>query len=287
MPTIAGMRRRGYPPSALQLFCDRTGISKEDKNIDMSVLEDCVRECLEPEAPRAMAVLRPLKVTVTNWPAEHREILLAPVHPKDQERGKRELTMTRELYIDAEDFMMEPAKKFFRLAPGREVRLRNSYAIKCDEVILGPDGTTPIELKCSYDPETRQGKGRKVKGIVHWVPADPDISVPISVRLWDRLFVTPVPGGGTAEGDDAGSEASDYMSDINPSSMEEVLGFGEKSLGEAQAGQQYQFERLGYFVADLKDSAGDNLVFNRVVTLRDTWGKLTAAKATGNRKADQ
>jgi len=301
MPTIAGMRRRGYPPSSLQLFCERTGISKEDKNIDMSVLEDCVRECLDDKAPRAMAVLRPLKVTVTNWPEGHQESLPAPVHPKDASRGQRSLTMVRELYIESDDFMLDPPTKFFRLAPGREVRLRNSYAIKCEEVLFGPDGRTPVELRCSYDPATRQGKGRKIKGVVHWVPAEPSLCVPISVRLWDRLFLRPVPGASYGEQElpttstlEEGTlptqeecllpeaEAAgpvDYIADFNPASREDVAGFGERSLVDAMPGQQYQFERLGYFAADPKDSAPESLVFNRVVTLRDTWQKLTATKS--------
>lgn len=267
MPTIAGMRRRGYPPSALQLFCERTGISKEDKNIDIAVLEDCARETLDADASRAMAVLEPLKVVVTNWPEGKVELLEAPAHPKRPELGVRQLTMSRTLFIEREDFLMEPSPKFFRLSPGAEVRLRNAYAIRCDEVVHDAAGNI-VELRCTYDESTKQGAGRKIKGIVHWVSAE--AAVPLTVRLWDRLFTTPAPGADDPNGD--------FLADLNPNSVRELSGcLGEASLRDVQPGAQFQFERLGYYAVDLVDNKpGSPPVFNRVVTLRDTWGKLSA-----------
>lgn len=276
MPTIAGLRRRGYPPAAIRLFCERTGISKEDKNIDLAVLEDCAREALDAEAGRAMAVLRPLKVVVTNWPEGKVELLDAPVHPKRPELGGRQLAMGRVLYIEADDFAEEPPPKFFRLSPGAEVRLRNSYAIRCDEVVRDAAGAV-LELRCSYDESTRQGAGRKIKGIVHWVSQQ--AAVPITVRLWDRLFTKPAPGADDPNGD--------FLADLNPASAEELSGcLGEASLADPAPGAQFQFERLGYYAADLVDSKpGGPPVFNRVVTLRDTWGKLSTEDSEAAAKA--
>ena len=190
--------------------------------------------------------------------------------------GRRDITMARQVYIDANDFLVDPPKKFFRLSPGQEVRLRYAYAIKCNEVIYGDDGCTPVELRCTYDKETRQGKGRKIKGVVHWVPADPELSVPISVRLWDRLFATAVPGARTepTTGEDGADDTRDYVDDVNTASREDIIGYGERSLADAAPGRQFQFERVGYFSTDTKDSSPEKLVFNRVVTLRDTWGKV-------------
>jgi glutaminyl-tRNA synthetase len=276
MPTIAGIRRRGYPAAAIRLFCERTGISKEDKNIDIAVLEDCARETLDQSAGRAMAVLRPLKVVVTNWPEDKLETLEGPVHPKRPELGVRQLTMSRTLFIDEDDFALEPQPKFFRLSPGAEVRLRNAYAIRCDEVVRDDTGAI-AELRCTYDESTRQGAGRKIKGIVHWVSAE--AAVPITVRLWDRLFTTPAPGANDPE--------RNFLADLNPQSSQELTGaLGEASLADAQPGAQFQFERLGYYAVDTEDSTpGSPPVFNRVVTLRDTWGKLSATEAEAAAKA--
>lgn len=275
MPTLAGLRRRGYPPAAVRLFCERTGISKEDKNIDLGVLEDCCREALDAEAARAMAVLRPLKVTITNWPEGETETLEAPVHPKQPERGSRELTMSRTVYIDREDFALEPPPKFFRLAPGREVRLRNAYAIKCEEVLYGEDGEVS-ELRCTYDESTKQGAGRKIKGVVHWVSAEAAVS--LTVRNWDRLFTQAVPG--------AAHESGDFLADLNPESAVELEGcLGEASLRDVAPGMQFQFERLGYYAVDAHDSTPERPVLNRVVTLRDTWGKMNAKEAEAAAKA--
>ncbi|KAG8467443.1 hypothetical protein KFE25_000759 [Diacronema lutheri] len=280
LPTIAGLRRRGYPPAAIQLFCDRTGISKEDKNIDLAVLEDCARETLDAAAGRAMAVLDPLKVVVTNWPEGKTEPLDAPVHPKRPELGSRTLSMSRVLFIERDDFALEPSPKFFRLSPGAEVRLRNAYAIRCDEVVHGADGRV-AELRCTYDESTKQGAGRKIKGIVHWVSET--AAVPLTVRLWDRLFSKPAPGAEQPDGD--------FLADLNPGSVKELSGcLGEASLRDARPGEQFQFERLGYYAADLVDSKPGSPVFNRVVTLRDTWGKLSVeeseAAARAMRKLD-
>lgn len=275
MPTIAGFRRRGYPPAALRLFCERTGISKEDKNIDLGVLEDCARESLDEGAARAMAVLQPLKVVVTNWPEDRVELLEAPVHPKRAELGARQLTMSRTLYIEREDFALEPQPKFFRLSPGAEVRLRNAYAIRCDEAITNAAGEV-VELRCTYDESTKQGAGRKIKGIVHWV--SDKTAVPLTVRLWDRLFTKPAPGAEDPDGN--------FLADLNPNSSQELTGcLGEASLAAAAPGAHYQFERLGYYAVDQESTPGSPPIFNRVVTLKDTWGKLTAAESEAAGKA--
>ncbi len=264
MPTLVGMRRRGYPASALRLFCERISVGKSDSFIDLSVLEDCVREELNEVAPRAMAVLNPLKVVITNYPEEKIEELEAPVHPQKLELGNRTLVFEREIYIDRDDFMEDPPKKFFRLGPGREVRLRNSYIIRCDEVIKDEAGEI-LELRCSFDPETlgeNPSDGRKVKGIVHWVSASH--SIPGEVCLYDRLFAV--------ENPDAGG---DYRDNLNPQSLTRIEGCRlEPSLAHAPAGVAYQFERLGYFCLDAKASEAGAPVFNRTVTLRDTWAKV-------------
>ena len=267
MLTLSGLRRRGYPPSAIRLFCDRIGISKSENNIEMSVLEDSAREELDKTAPRAMAVLRPLKVVITNYPEDKTEEFEPSRHPKNPEMGTRKVPFTREIYIDHDDFRIDPPAKYFRLAPGKEVRLRFAYVIRCEEVLYDSDGKVR-ELHCTYDQATRSGakaEGRKVKGIIHWVSIQH--SVPVEVRLYDRLFVNPSPGS-----DDPGGN---FLNDLNPDSIETVTSCRvEPGLLKAKYEDIYQFERVGYFCVDSKESRPGALVFNRTVTLRDTWAKL-------------
>ena len=265
MPTISGLRRRGYTPESLQLFAERIGISKADNNIYMSVLEDCIREDLDAKAPRAMAVLRPLKVVLLNWPEDQEEELDAPVHQQFPDRGRRPIPMSREILIEEDDFDEDPPEGFHRLVPGGEVRLRNAYVIRCEEVIKDASGKV-IELRCIYDPNTGRGRkpeGRKVKGIIHWVSAAH--AVPAEVRLYDRLFSQPTPGSDHPD--------KNFLLDLNPNSMEILSqAWLEPNLINAEVGTAYQFERLGYFCLDSRDSKTDSLVFNRIVTLRDSWG---------------
>jgi len=267
MLTLSGLRRRGYPPSAIRLFCKRIGISKSENNIEMSVLEDCAREELDKTAPRAMAVLRPLKVVITNYPEDKTEEFEPSRHPKNPEMGTRKVPFTREIYIDLDDFRIDPPAKYFRLAPGKEVRLRFAYVIRCEEVIYDSDGKVR-ELHCTYDQATRSGakaEGRKVKGIIHWVSIQH--SVPVEVRLYDRLFVNPSPGSDDLSGN--------FLNDLNPDSIETVTSCRvEPGLLKAEPEDIYQFERVGYFCVDSKESRPEALVFNRTVTLRDTWAKL-------------
>ena len=269
MPTLSGMRRRGFSAAAIRVFCERIGIGKSDSVIDMSVLEDCVREDLDQVAPRAMGVLRPLKVTLTNYPEGQVEEFCVANHPKDASMGTRTIPFSRTLYIERDDFMEDPPKKFFRLAPGREVRLRYGYIIRCDEVVRDPATGEVVELLCSYDAETGGGalpEGRaKVKGIIHWVSKEHAIAA--EIRLYDRLFKVANP---SAEKD------RDYRELLNPEALEVLPGaLLEPSLAEAAPGAPFQFERLGYFVADHSRTQGGNLIFNRTVTLRDTWAKLS------------
>jgi glutaminyl-tRNA synthetase len=265
MPTISGLRRRGYTPESLQLFAERIGISKADNNIYMSVLEDCIREDLDAKAPRAMAVLRPLKVVLLNWPEDQEEELDAPVHQQFPDRGRRPIPMSREIFIEEDDFDEDPPEGFHRLVPGGEVRLRNAYVIRCEEVIKDASGKV-IELRCIYDPNTGRGRkpeGRKVKGIIHWVSAAH--AVPAEVRLYDRLFSQPTPGSDHPD--------KNFLLDLNPNSMEILSqAWLEPNLISAEVGTAYQFERLGYFCLDSRDSKTDSMVFNRIVTLRDSWG---------------
>ena len=265
MPTISGLRRRGFTPESLQLFAERIGISKADNNIYMSVLEDCIREDLDSKAPRAMAVLRPLKVVLLNWPEDQVEELDAPVHQQFPERGRRPITLNREIFIEEDDFEEVPPGGFHRLVPGGEVRLRNAYVIRCEEVIKDASGKI-IELRCIYDPNTARGKkpqGRKVKGIIHWVSAAH--AVQAEVRLYDRLFSQPTPGSDHPD--------KNFLLDLNPNSMEVLSqAWLERNMITAEVGMAYQFERLGYFCLDSRDSKADSLVFNRIVTLRDSWG---------------
>jgi len=268
MPTLSGMRRRGFPAAAIRTFCERIGVGKSDSVIDMTVLEDCVREELDQSAPRAMGVLRPLKVTITNYPEGASEEFTAPCHPKNPEMGCRTIPFSREIYVDRDDFMEDPPKKFFRLGPDREVRLRYGYIIHCDEIIRDPASGEVTELRCSYDPETGGGKlpeGRKkVKGIIHWVSAAH--ALPVKVRLYDRLL---------SVADPAVEKQRDDRELLNPDSLEQIdKALVEPGLATAEPGDAFQFERLGYFVVDAVDSEPGRPVFNRVVTLRDTWAKV-------------
>lgn len=263
LPTLVGMRRRGYPAAAIRKFCDLIGVGKADSWIDLSVLEECVRDELNASAPRAMAVLNPLKVVLTNYPEGKVEQLSAPVHPQNPEMGTRTIPFSREFYIEQDDFMEDPPKKFFRLGPGKEVRLRNAYIIRCDEVIKSADGEV-IELRCSADLDTlgaNPADGRKVKGIIHWVSAAQ--ALPAEVRLYDRLF--------SVENPDKGD---DYRQNMNPDSLQIITtAYTEAGLAEAQPGAAYQFERTGYFCVDPIESNNGKTVFNRVVGLRDSWAK--------------
>lgn len=266
MPTISGIRRRGYTPASIRDFCDRIGITKSDTRIDMAVLENCLREDLDKSVNRAMAVLRPLKVVITNYPEGQEEELDAANHPQNPEMGMRKVPFSREIYIEQDDFMEDAPKKFFRLAPGREVRLRYAYFITCDEVIKDPDSGEVLELRCSYDPLTRGGNapdGRKVKGTIHWVSGARAIKS--EVRLYDRLYTVANP-------DQAEGNSIDYL---NPDSVEVLTeALLEPSLQSIQSGERFQFERLGYFSGDDDTGKSAHPVINRIVTLRDTWGKV-------------
>ena len=264
MPTISGIRRRGYTPAAIRDFCERIGITKSDTRIDIGVLENCLREDLDGSAPRAMAVLRPLRVVIDNFPEGKEDWLDAANHPQKPEMGSRQVPFSRVIYIEQDDFMEDAPKKFFRLAPGREVRLRYAYFITCNEVIKNDAGEV-VELRCSYDPETRGGNapdGRKVKGTIHWVSEAHALKA--EVRLYDRLY--------NVENPDA---EEDSFACLNPDSVE-VLDDAllEPDLKKASPEDRFQFERLGYFCADAKDWSEDRPVFNRAVTLRDTWAKI-------------
>jgi glutaminyl-tRNA synthetase len=268
MPTIAGMRRRGYPPEAIRDFCARVGITKKNNVIQMGVLENSVRETLGDIAPRTMGVLRPLKVTLTNWPEGEVEQMTAQNHPNNPAMGTRNIPFSKELYIERGDFMEDAPRKFFRLKPEGEVRLRYGYIIKCEEVVKDDAGNV-IELLCSYDPETRSGganSDRKVKGTIHWVSAEH--AVEAEVRLYDRLFTEAAPDKG-----------EDFMSALNPDSLERLTGCRVEPALAEMAGERVQFERTGYFTTDLQDSSADKLVFNRIVSLRDSWAKIEKAQA--------
>ena len=265
MPTIAGMRRRGYTPAAIRDFCDRIGVTKSENRIEMSVLETCVRDDLNRVAPRRMAVLHPLKVVITNLEEGYIEHLQAANHPQDESMGMRSLSFSRELYIDREDFREQAPSKFKRLVSGGEVRLRNAYVIRCDEVIKDSHGDV-IELRCSYDPETlaKNPQGRKVKGVIHWVSARHGIEA--EVRLYDRLFNHPSP--------DTARDGTDYRDHLNPESLLTLTHcYLEPSLAGARPGERFQFEREGYFCVDSEHSH-DKPIFNRTVTLRDSWAKI-------------
>lgn len=270
MPTLSGLRRRGYTPASIRDFCERVGVTKKDNSIEMGLLESCIREDLDPSTKRAMAVLKPLKVVIENYPEGEIEELDAPWHPKNSEMGSRKLPFGRELYIEQDDFMMDPPKNFFRLGPGREVRLRYAYFIRCESLIQNEHGEI-TELRCTYDPLTKGGSapdGRKVKGTLHWVSVPHSLTA--EVRLYDRLFSVSAP--------EADPDGKNFLALLNPNSLEVLK---ECRVEQAMDGlakrdsAQIQFERTGYFIADSEDSAPGKLVYNRVVTLRDTWAKIS------------
>ncbi|NIN72818.1 MAG: glutamine--tRNA ligase/YqeY domain fusion protein [Gemmatimonadetes bacterium] len=271
MPTIAGLRRRGVTPEAIRDFCDMIGIDKVNSRVDIAKLEYAIRNDLNQRAPRVLCVERPLKVTITNLPDGEVELLEASYWPHDVPKtGSRQLPFSREIYIERDDFMEDPPKKFFRLAPGREVRLRHAYIIKCEEVVKNPDSGAVEELRCTYDPETLSGPpadGRKVRGTMHWLSASH--ALPCQVRLYDRLFNAPDP--------DEVPEGKDFTVNLNPDSLVVLQGsFIEPSVADDPLGTRYQFERQGYFISDPLDSRPGALVFNRTVTLRDSWAKIAA-----------
>ncbi|NOJ81540.1 glutamine--tRNA ligase/YqeY domain fusion protein [Myxococcus xanthus] len=267
MMTITGLRRRGFTPASIRDFATRVGVGKAQQLIDMSLLELCIREDLNETAPRAMAVMRPLKVVLENYPEGQTELLEVQNHPQKPEMGTRQVPFMRELYIEADDFMEDPPKGFFRLAPGKEVRLRSAYFIKCEQVIKDAAGNV-VELRCTYDPATRGGNapdGRKVKGTLHWVPGNAPVA---EVRLYDRLF--------SVEAPDA-DDSKDFTTFLNPASLQTLRDARvEPMLVDAAVESRYQFERTGYFYVDPKDSKPGKPVFNRTVTLKDSWTKEQA-----------
>jgi glutaminyl-tRNA synthetase len=270
LPTLSGLRRRGYSPEAIRDFCNRIGVAKKDSIVDIALLEHCLREDLNKRAPRVMGVLKPLRVVIENYPEGHVEELAAVNNPEDPSAGTRSLPFSRVLYIEQDDFRENPPPKYYRLAPGREVRLRYAYFIKCVEAVKDAGGTV-VELRCTYDPATRGGDapdGRKVKATIHWVSATH--AVPAEVRLYDRLFLKEDP-----EDVDAGQ---DFLASLNPNSLEVLTGcWVEPGLAEAKAGTIHQFERQGYFCVD-PDSVNGTLLFNRAVSLKDEWAKIEKAQ---------
>jgi glutaminyl-tRNA synthetase len=272
MPTISGMRRRGYTPEAIRNFCERIGVAKFNSTIDIKLLEHCVRDDLNKRAPRVMGVLRPLRVVIENYPQDQVEELRAVNNPEDPGAGTRKVPFSRVLYIERDDFREDPPRKFYRLAPGREVRLRYAYFITCNDVVKDDNGAV-VELRCAYDPATRGGDapdGRKVKATLHWVSADHALTA--EVRLCDHLF--------SKEDPEHVEDGQDYHANLNPDSLEVLpTCYVEPSLKSAKPGDRVQFERLGYFCVD-PDSAPDKLVFNRTVTLKDTWAKIQQKQGT-------
>ncbi|MCL6628023.1 MAG: glutamine--tRNA ligase/YqeY domain fusion protein [Armatimonadetes bacterium] len=273
LPTIAGLRRRGYTPEIIREFCERIGVAKTDSTIDIAVLEDCARDYLNKTSPRVMAVMNPLKVVLINYPEGGEEELDAVNNPEDPSAGTRKVPFCREIYIEQDDFREEPPPKYYRLAPGREVRLRYAYFIKCVDVVKDESGNV-LELHCTYDPETRGGDapdGRKVKATLHWVSAKH--AVRAEARLYDHLFAKPDP--------EEEEEGKTWLDNLNPNSLNVTDCYVEPSVVGSQAGARYQFERLGYFCVD-KDSTPDKLVFNRTVTLRDTWARIERTLKQGS-----
>lgn len=266
MNTLAGLRRRGYTPQSIRLFAERIGISKADSWIDMTILEDCLREDLNEHAQRRIAILDPVLLIIDNFAEDQEETCYAPNHPKQSELGTRELPLTKRLYIDREDFMEVPDKGFFRLTPGAEVRLRYAYIVKCTHVVKDDQGKI-IEIHCTYDPATKSGTAgsetRKVRGNIHWLSTT--YAKAVEIRLYDRLFSDPYPD----------TEGKDFKTSLNPDSRKIITGYIEPALLEAQAEQRFQFERHGYFVTDLVDTKPNNPVFNRIASLRNTWIKTT------------
>ncbi len=268
MPTVAGMRRRGYTPAAIRRFAAAIGVAKNDNLVDIALLEHCVREDLNERAPRAMAVLRPLRVVIDNYPEDQVEEFECPNHPQNPGMGTRKVPFSRVLYIERDDFLEDPPKKYHRLGPGREVRLRNAYVIRYENVVQNKQTGQIEEIHCTYDPETRNAPpadGRKIPGVIHWVAADH--AVPAEVRLYDHLFRVPEP------------KDENYTADLNPDSLATLAGcYVERGLKNAAPGTGYQFERLGYFCADLKDSRPGKPVFNGIVPLRDSWAKIAGGE---------
>lgn len=262
MPTVAGLRRRGYTPGSIREFCKRIGVSKQENMVEMAMLEACIRDDLNEHAPRAMAVLDPVKLVIENYPEDQVETLKAPVHPQNEAMGEREISFSREVWIEREDFREEANKKYKRLVLGKEVRLRNAYVVKAERVEKDENGEITT-IFCTYDPDTLGNlpEGRKVKGVIHWVSAQ--TAKPAEIRVYDRLFQVPNPGA-----------AEDFFAAINPESLVVQHGFVEAGLANAEQGKAYQFERQGYFCLD-QDSEADKLVFNRTVGLRDTWAKIS------------
>ena len=281
MPTLSGLRRRGYPPVAIRNFCERIGVARRDSLVDMALLEYCVREELNKHAPRVMGVLRPLKVVITNYPDDTTDELDAINNPEDPGAGSRKVPFSRVMYIEQDDFREDPPKKFYRLAVGREVRLRYAFFIKCMDVIKDEKTGEILELHCTYDPATRGGDapdGRKVKATLHWVSADHALKA--TVRLYNPLF--------TRENPNEVQEGENFKLFLNPESLETTTAFVEPSLADAALGSTFQFERLGYFCVDTRDSTRETLVFNRTVTLRDTWARINKGqKSQGGQKGQK
>jgi glutaminyl-tRNA synthetase len=268
MPTISGLRRRGYTPESLRMFCERIGVARFNGTIDVVVLENSIRDHLNSIAPRFMAVLDPIKVVITNYP-DQPEVLEAVNNPEDESAGVRELPFSKELFIEREDFMENPPSKFFRLKPGGEVRLRYAYVIQCNEVVKDSEGNI-VQLNCTYDPETKSGSAtasqKKVKGTIHWVSAQH--AGDVTVRLYDRLFLS--------ENPEHAEEGKTFLDNINPNSMNVITAKVEPILLSQPAGARVQFERNGYYCVDVKDSLSGSPVFNRIVTLKDTWAKISS-----------
>ncbi len=280
MPTLSGLRRRGYPPVAIRNFCERIGVARRDSLVDMALLEYCVREELNKHAPRVMGVLRPLKVVITNYPDDTTDELDAINNPEDPDAGSRKVPFSRVLYIEQDDFREDPPKKFYRLAVGREVRLRYAFFITCVDVVKDEKTGEILELHCTYDPATRGGDapdGRKVKATLHWVSADHALKA--TVRLYNPLF--------TRENPNEVQEGENFKLFLNPESLETTTAYVEPSLADAAPGSTFQFERLGYFCVDTRDSTRETLVFNRTVTLRDAWARIKKGQEAQKGKKGQ
>jgi glutaminyl-tRNA synthetase len=273
MPTLSGMRRRGYTPESIRDFAERVGVAKSDNTVEIALLDHCLREDLNQRAMRVMAVLRPLKVIITNYPNNQVEELDAINNPEDPEAGNRKIPFSREIFIEQDDFREEPPSKFFRLAPGREVRLKHAYYITCNEVFKDPQTGEITELHCTYDPKSRGGwtdDGRKVKGTLHWVSVKQSLNA--EVRLYDHLFLQ--------ENPEDTEEGKNFLSVLNPNSLEILKNCKvEPGLINATIEERYQFLRQGYFCLDSKDSRANALVFNRTVALRDTWARIERSQA--------
>jgi glutaminyl-tRNA synthetase len=273
MPTLSALRRRGYTPEAIRDMCERVGVARRNTVTDLALLEHCLREDLNRRAPRRMAVLDPLKVVVTNYPEGQCEFFDAINNPEDPSMGVRKVPFTRELYIERDDFMEDPPRRFYRLAPGREVRLRYACLVTCTDVVKDAGGNI-MEVHCTYDPDSRGGNapdGRRVPGTIHWVSATH--GMPLEVRLYENLFVDPAPASAAAE------TGSDFTELLSLDSLSNVSAVAEPALADARPGDRYQFERLGYFCADAVDSQPQKPVFNRTVTLRDSWARINRQQA--------